>query len=324
MNSLESRINLDVSLEDLSKVVCEKYGLGNFANSVVLEIGYEDFNFILKTDKSEVVVKVFALSRTDKDCKNLVERAKMASENGFSSPKIFEADGQTLFNIKLKNTKFRLIVMEKINGKDFFSLGEIPNLEELKTIGTELAKLNKIHFNPPFVYDRWAIVNFKKEFNKNKNLLDSEDFQSFGEILNGFEKCDYSKLKFGFVHGDIIVTNILKDASGRLFFIDFSVSNFLPRIVDLAVSIGDLCMVSNDENQAKERTKIFLDAYEQVSKLSDYEKDCLKVFLKVHQATSILNCLRERIVEHNDSKENTDFLEKSKQALKMLLNCDLI
>lgn len=323
MNSLESRINLDVPLETLSKVVCEKFGLGNFVSNVVIEIGYEDFNYVLKTDKSQVVVKVFAQTRTDEDCKNLADRAAVPNENGFSSPKIFETNGRNLLEVKIKNTKFRLIVMEKIDGKDFFSLGEIPNLEELKTIGKELAKLNKIQFNPPFVYDRWAIVNFRQEFDKNKALLSESDCKSFGEILKEFEKCDFSKLKFGFVHGDIIVTNILKDASGKLFFIDFSVSNFLPRIVDLAVSIGDLCMVSNDESQAKERTKAFLEAYEKASKLSGYEKECLKVFLKVHQATSILNCLREKIVEKNDSKENTDFLEKSKLALKMLLNFDL-
>ena len=77
MNSFESRIDLDVPLEDLARVVCEKYKPGKFADCKIIEIGYEDFNFILRTKSERYVVKVFAKSRTDEDCKLLQDSRRV-------------------------------------------------------------------------------------------------------------------------------------------------------------------------------------------------------------------------------------------------------
>lgn len=130
-----------------------------------------------------------------------------------------------------------------------------------------------------------------------------------------------NNLKHGFVHGDIIVTNIIKEkATGKLFFIDFSVSNYQPRIVDLAVSICDLCLDCDDIELIKTRMQTFINAYEQVSPLSDYEKSCLKVFLATHQAITIIETTREKFKNNNDSEENEDFLRKGQEGLKLVLS----
>lgn len=323
MNSFESRIDLDVPLEDLARVVCEKYKPGKFADCKIIEIGYEDFNFILRTKSERYVVKVFAKSRTDEDCKNLADRATIPSEYGFSCPKIFKVGKENLLKIKIKKTIYRLLVMEYIDGTDFFTLDTLPSGDELKMIGVEVAKLNQIQYKPPFIYDKWAIVNFEKEFENCKSLLANEEREKVTQVLQDMKKCDFSRLKYGFVHGDIIVTNIIRENSGKLFFIDFSVSNYLPRIVDLAVVIGDLCLDLEDFETSAKRTKFFLEAYESVDKLNEYEKQCLKVFIKAHQATSICNALREKVLEGNDSFENLTFLEKSGIALDLLMKKDL-
>ncbi len=324
MNSFEDRIGLDVPLEVLSKNICENYKLGEFVKNRLIKIGYEDYNYVLTTTQGKFVVKVFSNIRTEQDCRDLADRTTIPNEKGFSSPKIYKANGSNLFVTKLKNQTYRLLVMDHIDGKDFFSLDILPNIDELKLIAVELAKLNQIQYKPNFIYDRWSIINFENEYQKNKSILSDDENKKIYGVVKQLSNCDFSKLKYGFVHGDVIVTNIMKDKKGKLYFIDFSVSNYLPRIVDLAVSIGDLCLDLENIEESKSRTKAFLNSYESINKLDKYEKKCLPVFLKAHQATSILNCLREKEIEKNDSEENQEFLDKSRIALDIVSKFDLI
>ena len=324
MNDFKTRINLNTSLSELAKNVCENYELGKFKSCRTIKIGYEDFNFVLLTEKGKFVVKVFNKNRLDEDCENLAQRASLPYEKGFSCPKIYRRGKDLLYKTTVNGVKYRLLVMQYINGKDFFSLKKMPTDLELEQIAREMAKLNDIEFNPPFIYDYWAIMNYAKEYEKNIYLIKENDKKYLDKALALFKTVDFSKLKYGFVHGDIIKTNVLKDKNGKLYFIDFSVSNYLPRIVDLAVTIGDLCFDINDINETKRRTQLFLDAYESKSKLSNYEKQCLNIFLYCHQAITVLETTREKIVENNDSEENELYANESKKALKILENGDII
>ena len=67
-----------------------------------------------------------------------------------------------------------------------------------------------------------------------------------------------------------------------------------------------------------------VNAYEKVSPLSTYEKQCLRKFIVCHQAITILQCMREKKIELNDSKENDSFLQKGKQGLRVVLNDSLV
>lgn len=321
MKEYESRINLNISLEHLSQIVCKEYNLGEFVDNQLIEIGYEDYNYILTTKNGKYVVKVFSNDRTYNNALELAERAHVAFENGVSCPRIHKTkDNKCLFLLSLGNVEFRLLVMDYINGKDFFTLKELPNNKELELIATELAKLNTIEYRPPFIYDKWAIINFIEEYNKNISLVDDEDKPLIDKAYKAFKSCDFSKLTYGFVHGDIIETNVMRDNNGNLYFIDFSVSNYLPRIVDMAVTICDLCLDLEDIETSKLRAKRFVDSYEKTSPLSNYEKECLRKFIVCHQAITILETIREKKIEHNNSEENELFLQKGKQGLRIALN----
>ncbi len=324
MKEFESRINLNFPLEDLSMKICKEYCLGKFKSNKLIEIGYEDYNYVLTTNKGKYVVKVFSDERTDTNAYEFAERASIAYEKSVSCPKIYKTkDDKTLLVLSLGSTKFRLIVMDYINGKNFFLLKELPNYEELKLIANELAKLNSIEYKPNFIYDRWAIVNFIDEYNKNIGLVDKEDKPLIDKAFKAFSSCDFKKLKYGFVHGDIIETNVIRNNKGKLYFIDFSVSNYLPRIVDLAVTICDLCLDLDNIDESKKRAYMFVSAYEEKSPLSQYEKESLRKFIVCHQAITILETIREKKIEHNDSEENEIFLQKGKQGLRIVLNDSL-
>ena len=258
----------------------------------------------MKTDQQKCVVKVFSNERTDEMAKNLANRACVAYENGVCCPKIFKINDDNLLVITINNIKYRILVMEYIDGADFFSLKQLPSEEELKTIAKQLAMLNNIEYNPEFIYDKWAIVNFENEYNKNISLVEDEYRKLIEEVYSKFKRCDFSKLKKGYVHGDIIETNVIKGKNGKLYFIDFSVSNYLPRLVDLAVTICDLCLDLDDIEQSKKRIELFVNAYEESFPLSEYEKEALPLFFEVHQSITILQTTREKLLEHNDTLEN--------------------
>jgi homoserine kinase type II len=319
MNNFEKRIDLNFPLKEISEIVCKKYNLGKFVSNRLIKIGYEDFNYILNTGGGKFVVKIFSNLRTDEECEVLVEKAHVPYLQGVSTPKIYDADGEFLFKFEKNKKKFRLCVTDHIDGKDFYRIGEPLSLDELKFVAVQTAMLNNINFQPPFVYDKWAIVNFEKEYNENISLVEKKYAKKIGEIFEKFKMVDMSKLKKGFVHGDIISTNIMRDKHGKLFIIDFSVGNFLPRIVDLAVCICDLCLDYQNLKLSKERTDAFVSAYESVSKLSEYERECLNVFIACHQAMTIIETTREKVIEKNETDENEWFMQDSKTGLDMTI-----
>ena len=320
MQQFNDRIKLNHPLDTLSKIVCKQYNLGEFLDNKLIEIGYEDFNYILTTSKGKFVVKVFSTERTTCDANDLAKRASVAYENGVACPQIYKTQtDDILFVTSLGGVEYRLLVMEYIHGKDFFTLQQLPTENDLELIAIELAKLNNIEYKPNFIYDRWAIVNFEKEYQKNINLVESEDIPLVDIAYKVFKSCDFSKLSYGFVHGDIIETNVIKSSDKKIFFIDFSVSNYLPKIVDLAVTICDLCLDMDDIEVSKKRATKFIQDYEKISPLSDYDKLCLKKFIVCHQAITILETMREKKVENNQTQENEIFLQKGKKGLRIVL-----
>ena len=262
--------------------------------------------------------------RSDEDCQNLADRGSVPRIYGFFCPNIYQVNGKNLYICTINNIKFRLLVMEYINGKDFFTLNELPTLDDLKKIAEETAKLNQIDFRPPFIYDRWAIINFEKEYKNNIKYIKGEYKELIDSVYDEFKTIDLSKLKYGYVHGDLIETNVMRDENKKLWFIDFSVANYFPRIIDLAVTICDLCLDLDNIQNTIIRTKTYLNSYESLYPLSDYERQCLKIILKCHQAITILETTREKIEENNCSDENQRFLEKGKKGLKIVFEKDII
>lgn len=132
-----NRINLksDLSdLSDLSKLICEKYYLGQYISEEIILVGYEDFNFILTTDTGKFCVKVFNKERTYEDVKKYIDRIELANSININTPKVYNCDNDILCEIVLNNTKFRLCIFKYIDGKSFYDLNEIPTEIEIKNI----------------------------------------------------------------------------------------------------------------------------------------------------------------------------------------------
>ena len=193
-----------------------------------------------------------------------------------------------LFTIKFKNTKYRLCVTECIVGKSFYDLGMKPNSEEIKEIVRQMVNIHKTNQKPNYIYDEWTITNFKQELKDKAKYLDSKYLSYFEQLVESYGKIDILKLPHSFIHGDIITSNIIKDENDKLWLIDFGVSNYLPRIIDLVVSACDLCLELEDMPKTALNIKMLIEEYEKYSKLTEYEKQVFPIFFEIVNAIGIL------------------------------------
>ena len=308
------RINLKSELSDLSKIICEKYNFGCYISEELILVGYEDFNFILSTSIGKFCVKIFNKDRTYEDVKKYIDRIELANSLNINTPKVYNCNNSTLCEIVLNDTKFRLCVFQYIDGKSFYDLNEIPNQTEIKNIIEQMAHIHNAKLESDFIYDKWTITNFAKEYAEKGKYLDNKYNKIFESLVHKIVSVKFEELPTSFVHGDIISSNVMKDTSNKLWIIDFAVSNYLPRIVDLAVTSCNLCLNPESIDKTIESTKMILTEYQKYNKLTDYEFACFPLFYDLANAMGILqisylNSLGET------SEEDAFWLSESEKGL---------
>lgn len=298
------RINTNTSLNEISRLICLKCGIKNYVSSQIVEVGYEDFNFILETDNQKYFIKIFNKNRTDRDCSNYIDRIKLSNSIDINAPKIISIDS---IDIEDRNLKF--VIFECIDGKSFMDLEEIPNETEIKEIIRQMANIHKTKLDSEFIYDTWTITNFTNEFESKGSMLPENYYSRFQELSKMLEQVNLDKLPHSFVHGDIISSNVIKDKNNKLWIIDFAVSNYLPRIIDLVVTGYNLCQDANSRENTVKNLKLIINEYEKYNKLTEYEKEIIPLFYDIGNAMGILQI--------NYLKQNGDYSEEDEYWLKV-------
>ena len=308
------RINLNTNLDHISKEICKKYNLDDYISDELILVGYEDFNYILNTTKGKYCVKIFNKERTNKDVNNYIDRIELASTLNINTPKVYRVKNNCLQIIDINNNQYRLCVFEYVNGKSFYDLNEIPTEKEIKEIIKQMVYIHNAKLDSEYIYDKWTITNFIKEYKDKKNYLDKKYIDIFNKLTNRLEKVDFNKLVYSFVHGDIISSNVMKDKNNKLWIIDFAVSNYLPRIVDLAVTSCNLCLNPTSKAKTIESTKMILEEYQKYIKLNEYELETFPLFYDLANAMGILQISYLNSIGET-SNEDKFWLEESENGL---------
>lgn len=314
----KKRIGLNGDLKEISKIICEEFNIGEFLNCEIILIGYEDFNFFLTTTGGKFFVKIYANFRTLDDCKRNTEIMVKALESGVSIPKLYRSNQGYLHVLKIGPSKLRICVMDFIDGKDFFT-SQLPITKKDKILIAHQASLiNSISIKPKKVYDEWAITNFESEFNKKGQYLGSDDFKLVEPLLEKFKNLEIKTLPHCFIHGDIIRTNVIKDKNDKIWIVDFSVSNYYPRIQELAVLSCDILFNKDNKKESEQNLKDALEEYKKVIKLTPEEIAYLPTYVKLAHAMHVLCATYEKKVNNNHSKENEYFLNIGKSGLRQV------
>lgn len=178
-----------------------------------------------------------------------------------------------------------------------------------------MAIIHNQKLDSEFIYDKWAVINFAQEFEDKKQHLSESDYTRLNELIVKFKNIDMQKLPHAFTHGDIISTNVMKDNNGKLWIIDFAVSNYVPRIVDLAVSSCNLCLNPESIKETRDKTKMILKEYEKYNKLTSYEKEVFPIFFDIANAMGILQ-ISYLISQGEASEEDKFWYNESQKGLE--------
>ncbi len=308
-NRFFERIDKIEDIGILSKQVCKEYNLGDYIDTSIVEIGYEDFNAIITTSTGKYFMKVFRNSRDDNEVREVIERAYVAEQNNVKSPRVYKnSNEQIITNINYRDSRFRVAIMQYIDGNNFFELGREASIDELKKIADLGSSLNKIEYKPNFIYDTWAISSFIEEFDKKKQYVSEEYLQLIQPIYDRFKNFDYSALTKSFTHGDIILTNLIKDKNDDFWIVDFSVANYTARLNEIAVICNDFCVIPGNKKESEKRIKITFEQWAKGVNATELERNSFRMLFEVQNAIYLLNPSYE-IAMGNDSEENKMFLE---------------
>lgn len=310
------RINNVRDIDFISKKICEEYKLGKYVRYELIEVGYEDFNYFLYTESGVYVVKIFNKDREDSSCDRLINILVKSYKNNIPVPKIYTHDGRYIYEIQVGDISLKLFVMEYV-GLDLWSMKHSLSDDELREVARIAAMINSVDYNikEPF-YDEWTVTNLQSEYDKKKHCLTSEDDKIISKIVEEFSLIDFNKIRYSYVHGDIIKANILLNKeSNKLCVIDFSAFNYLPRIVEITASMLGLC-IADDRKTTIKKMNFFLSCYNSFSPLDKEEVEILPLMLK---ALASMYVIQSSFINYNlgDYVENDYWLGQGRKFLSM-------
>ena len=302
-------------LKKLSEEISKVYGLGQVIDYKHIAVGYEDFNMIIETEKGKYFVKILNKSRPTEEKERLVKILDKSIENGVTVPKIYKVDDQAISKIEVDDKSVDVILMDYIDGTNMLFLDRDFTEDEIRQVAREVAKINEIDYGVEPYYDEWTITNFENEYNKKIDALDEENKALVKSVYEEWPKVDFSRLKKTYIHGDIIKSNLILDKNNKIWVIDFSVLNYLPRVIEIAVAMFGICL-TNDREKTISNINALLSEYSKYNKLDEYEIEVLPIIFNL---ISAMNVLQTAYIKNTDDsfEENEHWLEEGIKGKKL-------
>jgi len=311
------------NLKQLSEEICRIYDLGKLIDYKHIEVGYEDFNMVIESEKGKYFAKLLNKSRPKEEKERLVSILEESIENGVTVPKIYKINDKAISKIFIEDKEIDVILMDYIDGENMLFLNRDFTHDELKKVAKEMAIINRIDYNVEAYYDEWTITNFESEYNKKIDALDEANKLLVTKVYKDWSKVDFSKLKKVYIHGDIIKSNLILDKSNKIWVIDFSVLNYLPRVIELAVAMFGICLTNNRE-ESIENMNVLLNEYVKYNNLDEYEIEVLPIIFNL---ISAMNVLQTAYIKNTDEsfEENEHWLSEGIKGVNLnLSNSDII
>lgn len=308
-SSFHSRLDFDGDFDALITQVAADFELGQVKGHSVVEVGFEDLNIRLTTEQGEYLAKIFSKKRDSDEIIRNVENMEQAVRAGVNHPDLLFYNGKALYTNPASGLK--LVIMKFISGKTFYDLSTTPDKNDLALIVAEAVKINAIDYDPPYLFDSWAIPNMHQMFEKTNDHLSDEGRMLVEKAFAYFDVIPFDQLPKCFVHGDLIKTNLIKGDDDKIYVVDFSVANTYPRIQELAVMAANLLFDEKNESTKplKDRVKMVVEAYEVAGgTLTDLEKENVFNYALPGAAMEYMGSVNERVV--GDTSDEIVYWEK--------------
>ena len=296
------------------------YNLGKLDSFKEIEEGIENTNYFLSINQKKFILTIYEKRVKSKDLPFFSNIMSSLNKANFKCPApILNNNNNTITDFNGK----KLMIVSFLKGK----AKRILSPDNCRSIGSETAKMHKL--TSSFKLKRQNDLSIKSW----RGLFDAVKDQCtkihkdlpalIEENLTDVEKNWPSDLPKGIIHADLFHDNIFfdKDIFSGIIDFYFSCDDFFA--FEIAICFNALCFEGAKENLSFNVTKAknFIDGYSSIRKLSDLEKQSIKVLSQgaalrflLTRVFDALNTVEGAIVKVKDPIEYLKRLEFHKNS----------
>lgn len=314
------RIDTRIDKNKLITIVAQKYNLGKVIRFNQILEGFEDYNIKLITSKGTFLVKMFSQFKSFRHVKDNINGLKEFYEMGVLVPQLIpHSEDQYLYYYEENELMALICIMEYFNGRSFFKNKKEPTIDNIKLIVKQIALIHKAKFKPHGIYDIWTPDHFVDEYSKKSRFLTKEEKKLLDPVALKMKKVNLTKCVKATLHKDIQRSNVLVNKKGDIRIIDFSVMDYGPIILELAIFIA-LFVINpwkDTPNIAKEKYDLVINEYQKYRKLKPYELSIIPTLVLTTYGANTLPARYEYEVKGNKTEETQYWIDIGVNGIKL-------
>ena len=296
------------------------YNLGKLDQFKGIEEGIENTNYFLTVEKKKFILTIYEKRVKSEDLPFFSNLMSSLNKSNFKCPApIINKENKTITDFEGK----KLMIVSFLEGKAKKNLSPL----DCKSIGIEVAKMHEITKNFEFKRENdLSIKSWRGLFDSVKDKCSKihKDLPKLiEENLSDVEKNWPKNLPRGIIHADLFHDNIffIKDKFSGIIDFYFSCEDFYA--FEIAICFNALCFDGSKDNLSFNVTKAksFIDGYTSIRKLSEEEKNNIKVLSQgaalrflLTRVFDALNTVEGAIVKIKDPVEYLKRLEFHKNS----------
>ena len=300
--------------------ILSSYNLGKLDSFKGIEEGIENTNYFLSVNKKKFILTIYEKRVKSEDLPFFSNLMSSLNKANFKCPSpVLNNNNSSITNFNDK----KLMIASFLEGKAKSNLSP----DNCKAIGIETAKMHELTKNMKIKRQNDLSVNsWRSLFETVKNQcskLHKDLPKLIEESLDNVEKKWPKDLPKGIIHADLFHDNIFfnKDKFSGIIDFYFSCEDFFA--FEIAICFNALCFDGLKENLSFNVTKAknYIDGYSSIRKLSDQEKQNIKVLSQgaalrflLTRVFDALNTVEGAIVKVKDPIEYLKRLEFHKNT----------
>mgnify|MGYP001455538881 FL=1 len=300
--------------------ILSNYTLGKLESFEGIKEGIENTNYFLLINKKKFILTIYEKRVKPKDLPFFSDLMSSLNKANFKCPApILNNKNNTVTDFGVK----KLMIVSFLDGKAKQNLSPA----NCKSIGLEAAKMHELTKNLKFKRPNdLSVLSWRKLFDAVKDectKIHKDLPKLIEENLNDVEKNWPKKLPKGIIHADLFHDNIffIKDKFSGVIDFYFSCEDYFA--FEIAICFNALCFDGLKNNLSFNITKAknFIDGYTSVRKLTNEERESIKVLSQgaalrflLTRVFDTLNTVEGAIVKIKDPMEYLKRLDFHKNA----------
>lgn len=282
--------------------------------------GYEDLNVIVTTATERLVVKVFDRGRSAADCERYIDNIERAIECGVRHPPLRRSsdDGRRLLSFDATCQPMRGCVIDFVAAPSLYERGDVLDtaeqndlMRQVALLATDSSARDTSSAERWDQRDPWSALQLHRHLGQD-DLPTGPVRDLATTIESSFDLNAIARLPVGFVHADLVPTNLICPGDGTVVVIDFGRAGVLPRIHELAV-LAAYTLAFNDVDHGQRdhlgHIDHMVDMYEQHHPLTSEEREILPTYIAAVGAACMVTAELERLAG-NATLENSYWLQR--------------